>query len=111
NIRDILAETLINLGFHVLTAEHGVAALSVIKREHVDVMLLDMRMPLKDGLSLLTEIKDMLPSLPVVLITGLASHEEVEEALRIGAFSCIRKPFNIETLKTEVEKALTRDSA
>ncbi len=111
NIRDILAETLINLGFHVLTAEHGVAALSVIKREHVDVMLLDMRMPLKDGLSLLTEIKDMLPSLPVVIITGLASHEEVEEALRIGAFSCIRKPFNIETLKTEVEKALTRDSA
>jgi len=109
NIRDILAETLTNLGYRVITAEHGVAALSMLNKEHVDVMLMDMRMPLKDGMSLLTEIKDRLPSLPVVIITGLASHEEVEEALQIGAFSCIRKPFNIATLKTEVEKALQRN--
>jgi len=109
NIRDILAETLTNLGYNVLTAEHGVAALGLLNSEHVDVMLLDMRMPLKDGLSLLAEIRDRLPTLPVVLITGLASHEEVEEALHIGAFSCIRKPFNIETLRSEVERALERD--
>jgi len=109
NIRDILAETLNNLGYLVLTAEHGVAALTLLNKEPVDVMLLDMRMPLKDGLSLLAEIRDRLPTLPVVLITGLASHEEVEDALQMGAFSCIRKPFNIETLKTEVERALERN--
>ena len=63
-------------------------------------------MPIKDGLGLLDEITDKLPSLPVIIVTGLASNEEVEEALRRGAFSCLRKPFEIDTLVEEAERAL-----
>jgi len=93
-------------GYTVETAENGLSALGVLKEREVDLVLLDIRMPIKDGLGLLDEITDKLPSLPVIIVTGLASNEEVQEALRRGAFSCLRKPFEIDTLVEEAERAL-----
>jgi signal transduction histidine kinase/HD-like signal output (HDOD) protein/CheY-like chemotaxis protein len=106
HIRDLLSDTLMVRGYHVETAENGLSALEIINDRRVDLMLLDMRMPVKDGLGLLDEIKEKLPGLPVIIVTGLASNEEVQEALQRGAFSCLRKPFEIDTLLGEVEKAL-----
>jgi len=106
HIRDLLSDTLAVRGYHVETAENGLSALEIINDRRVDLMLLDMRMPVKDGLGLLDEIKEKLPGLPVIIVTGLASNEEVQEALQRGAFSCLRKPFEIDTLLGEVEKAL-----
>ena len=106
HIRDLLSDTLSMRGYGVETAENGLAALGVLSERQVDLVLLDIRMPIKDGLGLLDEITDKLPSLPVIIVTGLASNEEVEEALRRGAFSCLRKPFEIDTLVEEAERAL-----
>jgi CheY-like chemotaxis protein len=106
HIRDLLSETLTVRGYQVQTAQNGLSAIEVLNERHVDLMLLDMRMPVKDGLGLLDQIKDRLPGLPVIIVTGLASNEEVQEALQRGAFSCLRKPFEIDTLLGEVEKAL-----
>jgi len=106
HIRDLLSDTLAIRGYHVETAENGVSALGVLNEREVDLILLDIRMPIKDGLGLLDEIKEKLPRLPVIIVTGLASNEEVQEALQRGAFSCLRKPFEIDSLVEEVEKAL-----
>jgi CheY-like chemotaxis protein len=106
HIRDLLSDTLSLRGYGVETAENGLAALGVLNEREVHLVLLDIRMPIKDGLGLLDQITDRLPSLPVIIVTGLASNEEVQEALRRGAFSCLRKPFEIDTLVEEVEKAL-----
>jgi signal transduction histidine kinase/HD-like signal output (HDOD) protein/ActR/RegA family two-component response regulator len=106
HIRDLLSDTLSLRGYGVETAENGLAALGVLSERHVDLVLLDIRMPIKDGLGLLDEITDKLPSLPVIIVTGLASNEEVQEALRRGAFSCLRKPFEIDALVEEAERAL-----
>ena len=65
-------------------------------------------MPVKDGLYVLSELRDRDKALPVVVITGLASDEEVEEALRLGARSCLRKPFEVRRLLAEVE-AIVRE--
>ena len=106
HIRDLLSDTLGARGYHVEKAENGLMALKVLNEKQVDLILLDIRMPIKDGLGLLDEIKERLPQLPVIIVTGLASNEEVQEALQRGAFSCLRKPFEIDTLVDEVERAL-----
>jgi CheY-like chemotaxis protein len=105
HIRDLLSDTLEVRGYQVETAQNGFDALKVLNEKQVDLILLDMRMPVKDGLGLLDEIKERLPGLPVIIVTGLASDEEVQEALQRGAFSCLRKPFEIDTLMDEVERA------
>jgi len=108
HIRDLLSDTLAMRGYQVETAENGLTALKVLNDKPVDLLLLDMRMPVKDGLGLLDEIKERLPQLPVIIVTGLASNEEIQEALERGAFSCLRKPFQIDTLVEEVDKALAK---
>jgi signal transduction histidine kinase/HD-like signal output (HDOD) protein/CheY-like chemotaxis protein len=108
HIRDLLSDTLGVRGYKVETAENGLTALKLLNDKQVDLLLLDMRMPVKDGLGLLDEIKERLPQLPVIIVTGLASNEEVQEALERGAFSCLRKPFEIDTLVEEVDKALAK---
>ena len=106
HIRDLLSDTLMLRGYGVETAENGLTALGVLNDRQMDLVLLDIRMPVKDGLGLLDEITEKLPRLPVIIVTGLASNEEVQEALQRGAFSCLRKPFEIDALVEEVEKAL-----
>jgi CheY-like chemotaxis protein len=107
-IRDILSETFKACGYRMLSAANGVEALKILNKESVDVVLLDMRMPMKDGLSVVKEIADRLPTLPVIIVTGLASDDEVKEAEKVGVFSCIRKPFEIQKLIEEVQKALKK---
>lgn len=106
HIRDLLSDTLAMRGYHIETAENGLSAIQVINDRPIDLILLDIRMPIKDGLGLLEEIKERLPRLPVIIVTGLASNEEVQEALQRGAFSCLRKPFEIDSIVEEVERAL-----
>ena len=108
HIRDLLSDTLGVRGYQVETAENGLNALKILNDKQVDLLLLDMRMPVKDGLGLMDEIRERLPELPVIIVTGLASNEEVQEALERGAFSCLRKPFEIDTLVDEVDKALAK---
>lgn len=107
HIRDILKETLEGENMLVDTADNGQEGLEKLLTEKYDLLLLDIRMPLRDGLSLLREIKKRDKSLPVIVITGMATHEEMEEALAHGSCKCIRKPFHIKTLLEEIHKSLT----
>ena len=107
HIRDILKETLEGENMLVDTADNGQEGLEKLLTEKYDLLLLDIRMPLRDGLSLLREIKKRDKSLPVIVITGMATHEEMEEALSHGSCKCIRKPFHIKTLLEEIHKSLT----
>jgi len=106
HIRDILKETLENENFSVKTARNGQEALILLAKETYDLMLLDIKMPFRNGLSVLREIRKQEMTLPVIVITGMASHEEIEEARSYGVCACIRKPFHIKTLLAEVRNSL-----
>jgi DNA-binding response OmpR family regulator len=69
-------------------------------------------MPTRDGLSVLGELHERFSSLPVIVMTGLATQEEVEDALRLGARSCLSKPIEIGHLLGEIDNVLSsrRDS-
>lgn len=106
HIRDILKETLEGEDMIAVTANNGQEALRALAEEAFDLLLLDIKMPFCDGLSVLREVRKTDSALPVIVITGMASHEETEEAKSYGNCKCIRKPFHIKTLLAEVRSSL-----
>jgi putative nucleotidyltransferase with HDIG domain len=107
-----LKEHLTHRGYRVHTAGDGIDALRTIATVAVDLVLLDMRMPTRDGLSVLNELHERFSSVPVIVMTGLATQEEIEDALRLGARSCLSKPLEIGHLLGEIDNVLSsrRDS-
>ncbi len=107
HIRDVLKETLENEGFDVSTANNGNMGRDILETEHFDLLLLDIKMPFRDGLSLLRELRGSPTNagLPVLVITGTASPEEMDEIANHGC-KCLRKPFHIKKLLAEVHFCL-----
>lgn len=106
HIRDILQESLQTAGYSVDVAINGQEGLKKLKKHAYQLMLLDVRMPKKSGLSLLESLNEQGLSLPVIVLTGLAGAEEIEEALSLGAASCIQKPFDIDALLQTIRETL-----
>lgn len=105
----ILRENLEQRGYRVETASDGLEGLRTVATQSIDLVLLDMCMPTRDGLSVLAELHDRFSSVPVIVMTGLASNEDVENALRLGARSCLSKPFELSHLLAEIEMVLAPD--
>ena len=96
------------LRMHPLLVQDGASALSLLEKEPVDLVLLDILMPGMDGLQVLRGIKDRHPSLPVIMVTGSEVMEHAVVALREGADDFIRKPPDIDELELSVTRVLTR---
>jgi signal transduction histidine kinase/HD-like signal output (HDOD) protein len=105
HIRDILRESLESQGYSVVCAKNGDEGLALLTQRRFSLMILDVRMPVLGGLELLREAKGIAGfSTPVLLLTGMASPEEIDQAMALGAAACVRKPFQIESLLAEVAR-------
>ncbi|MDD4952373.1 MAG: HDOD domain-containing protein [Desulfovibrionaceae bacterium] len=111
HIRDILEEALSAEGYRVETCSDGDQGLKRLSGKDYDLLLLDLRMPARNGLSLLAEMGERTRDVPIMVITGLASPEEINEALALGALKCIQKPFRMDDLLRDVRKALGNGGA
>ncbi|MCW5890331.1 MAG: sigma-54-dependent Fis family transcriptional regulator [bacterium] len=85
-------------------------ALARATREPIDLAILDLRMPEKDGLTLLRELRARLPLLPVILMTAFGSVDTAVQAIGAGAVDYVSKPMNVEELRATVRRALGRRS-
>ncbi|HKP64203.1 MAG TPA: sigma-54 dependent transcriptional regulator [Polyangiales bacterium] len=94
----------------VLTAERGEDAIGILEAEPVDVVLCDVRMPGVDGIQVLQASKRLRPRCEVVLMTAYASVSTAVDALRLGAFDYLTKPFEPEAARAVVRRALGRCS-
>ena len=92
--------------YQVLTALSAEEAETVLMENEMDVVLLDVILPGKDGVSLLREIRKTHPDLPVVMISAAPSIRPIMKALELGACDYIRKPFDIDELRLVVDRAL-----
>jgi two-component system chemotaxis response regulator CheY len=87
----------------ILEAPNGEEALATYEREHPDLVLLDVNMPIMDGMETLKKLKALDPDCVVVMLTSLTNRLNIEAALTLGAVNYIRK----DTPKEEIAKALT----
>jgi len=105
NLRRVLHAQLSRDGYDVITVEDGQAALEAVEAHHVDVVISDLRMPRVDGLTLLKSVVENHPDVPVILITAHGTVDTAVEALKLGAFDYITKPFEQSELRNVVGKA------
>jgi two-component system response regulator FlrC len=105
-MRDGMALSLKRSGFFTEQARGGEEALRMVRPGAYDAVVTDLRMPGMDGLQLTARLKAVDPGLPVLLITAFGSLESAREAMRLGAFDFLSKPFSPEELITALNKAL-----
>ena len=106
-IRWAIAETLKAHGHTVLEAESGAGALRALQvsPRTVDAVVLDYRLPDTNNLSLLARIRDLAPGIPVILMTAFSTPELVDDALGLGAYDVMDKPFGMDELEGVVSRA------
>ncbi|MDY6837218.1 MAG: sigma-54 dependent transcriptional regulator [Thermodesulfobacteriota bacterium] len=105
-MRDACHQTLTKHGHSVTLAKNGKEGLSLLEKWAFDLVLLDLKMPEEDGLFVLARIKDLDPEAIVVMITGHGSIETAVQAIKLGAFDFLAKPFTPDELISLVNRAL-----
>jgi DNA-binding NtrC family response regulator len=105
-MRRVLEAMLRREGYDVITAANGVDALAGMNRD-VHTVITDLKMPGLDGMGLLKKLSADYPDVPVVMITAHGSVESAVEAVKLGAFDYLEKPFEQEQIRQVVAKALS----
>ena len=106
--REVLSAVFESDGYAVATAAHGRAAVAHLKKEPVDLIVSDVRMPDMDGIELLKKVRSIDSDIGVVLMTAFGTVGTAREAFKLGADDFVQKPFNNEELKLIVRRTLER---
>ncbi len=105
-MREFLSIFLEREGFQVESAQDGQEALEAAEKTPFDLIISDLRMPTMDGVRLLEGLRKFQPEIPVILMTAYASAESAIEAMKLGAYDYITKPFRVEEVKQVISRAL-----
>jgi two-component system, NtrC family, response regulator PilR len=106
SMRELLAIVLKREGYEVLLAENGRAAIGLLERESVDLLISDIKMPDMSGVDVLRAAKSIDPDILGIMITAFASTDTAVEAMRLGACDYLSKPFDIDLLKMKVREKI-----
>ncbi len=101
-VKDLLARE----GYGVVEAVDGKSAKAILEREVPDLVLLNVRLPDGDSMGTLKGIQDSVPDIPVIIITAAHTVKRAVEAMKLGAFDYIEKPFDLDKLALTVKRAL-----
>jgi two-component system, NtrC family, response regulator AtoC len=106
NVRRVLVAMLKREGYEVHAASDGEEAMAILRLHEVSAVVTDLKMPRMDGMALLQHITTGYPDLPVIIITAHGTVETAVQALKLGAFDYVTKPFEKGDLKRTVDKAV-----
>jgi len=106
SICDIVGQYLRMKGYVVTCAGSAEAAIEIIKQNSIDLVLSDIKMPGMSGVELLKWVREYNRSLPVVMTTGFPTLDTAIEALKLGAFDYLTKPFHLEEIAEKIKRAL-----
>ena len=106
SIREFLDIMLKKEGYEVSLAEDGQQALGVLKNRSFDMVISDLQMPNLNGVELLKEVKTQFPDILFMLITAFGTTESAVEAMKLGAYDYITKPFKIDEVRLNIKNAL-----
>lgn len=103
----IVADTLREQGYDIITAADGIEGLEKFKAEAADIVVADVMMPKMDGFTMAKEIRKLSPTVPLLFLTAKSTIDDVEEGFEIGANDYLKKPFELRELIVRI-KALLR---
>ena len=107
-VRELISEALSISEITAVQAADGLEALSFLRRERFDLLILDINMPKLDGLALLEKLRTEGMSIPVLMLSARADKADINQGLRIGADDYLTKPFSIEELVLRVKAIMRR---
>lgn len=102
SICDLFSEYFTKRGYRVLTAENGLKALAMVKHEVPKLIIIDINMPIMDGVSLVRELRANKYAGGILGLTGLLESDKLQELLDLGAFDVMQKPVNMERMELAV---------
>src|ERR1051325_1951067 len=108
SMRELLSITLRQAGYTVTLADGGGAAIERLQRESFDLVVTDLRMQETDGMAVLRAALEHAPDTVVVVVTAYASTETAVEAMKLGAYDYITKPFKLDEIRVKLAHALER---
>src|SRR5437867_759790 len=105
-MRRLLQILLERMGIDSVAAESGEEALRCFQAEKIDLILTDLKMPGMTGLELLARLRELDADVPVILLTAFGTVQTAVEAMKLGAFDYVLKPFDLEAVELIIRKAL-----
>jgi two-component system response regulator PilR (NtrC family) len=108
SMREILEIFLRSEGYGVSVAENGEKAIDAVKKDIFDLIITDMKMPKLGGLEVLRNVKQITPDTVVVIITAFGTTDSAVEAMKLGAYDYIQKPFQLDNIRLVVKNALEK---
>ncbi len=106
SIREFLEIMLKKEGYEVTTAEDGLKAKEILSKKSFDMVISDMQMPNVTGIELLKYVKDSYPDIVFMMITAFGTTETAVEAMKMGAYDYVTKPFKIDEVRLNIHNAL-----
>jgi two-component system response regulator PilR (NtrC family) len=108
SMREVLKILLEEEGYETTSAVDGMAAVEMIEQEIYDLVITDMKMPRADGFVVIRKVREISPSTAVIMITAFGTMESTIEAMKLGAYDFIHKPFKIDEIRLIVSKAFEK---
>ncbi len=105
-IRSLLDTLLSRKGYDVVLAESGQKGLECFRQEHPDVLVLDLKMPGMDGLTVLRQIRSLDPIIPVIILTGAGTAETEQRVRAMGVTEYVEKEFSLHLLGDALKRLL-----
>lgn len=107
-VRESISDWLKDAGYQVVTAKTGEEALELIEKQDFGVIILDVRLPGKTGITVLREVKGLKPEMKSIIITAYPSEELAREAMELGAVDYLIKPISVDSLERLIRETLVK---
>jgi DNA-binding NtrC family response regulator len=105
NFCNTLTKILAKKGYETTSANSGFKALELIKEKSIDVVIMDIKMPVMNGVEAYKKIKEIRPDIKVILMTAFSVEALISAALKEGVYAVIRKPFDADTIINTIERS------
>ena len=110
-IRNLLDTLLSRKGYEVVLASNGQRGLELFRRKRPDVVVLDLKMPQMDGLTVLQQVRQLNPTQPVVILTGAGTAETEQQLRALGVTEYVEKEFSLHRLGDALKRLLNTPNA
>ena len=108
SLKEVLRILLEEEGYEITTASNGLEGMDYIQNDIFDLVVTDIKMPKADGFEVLKKVKEISPSTIVIMITAFGTTESTIEAMKLGAYDYIHKPFKIDEIRHVIQKAFEK---